>query len=135
LFQLLLPGGTVKKIALAFVVALASVGMASAQTPAKKTSSAAPAKKESMAAPAKPKPTTMKAEVVSADAAAKTITVKDSTGASKTLTATGSAVASLAKVKAGDWVSVTGTDTTVTKIAVVHDTAKGTSTKSTTKKK
>ena len=49
--------------------------------------------------------------------------VKDSTGGSKTLTATGGAVASLAKVKAGDWVMVTGTDTTASKIAVVKDTA------------
>jgi hypothetical protein len=112
------PGGTVKKIALALMIALAAAGAASAQSSSKKATSKAA---EHTAAP---KPTSMKAEVVSTDAAAKTITVKDSTGASKTLTATGGAVASLAKVKAGDYVMVTGTDTTATKISVVKDTSK-----------
>jgi hypothetical protein len=38
------------------------------------------------------------------------------------LTATGAAVASLAKVKAGDWVMVTHADTTATKITKVKAT-------------
>ena len=111
------PGGTVKRIALALVVALAAVGAVSAQTPSKKGSSkaAAPAAPVAKAAP-------MKMEVVSADATAKTITVKDSAGSSKTLTATGGAVSALAKVKAGDWVMVTANDTTATKIAMVKAT-------------
>jgi hypothetical protein len=107
------PGGTVKKIALALVVVLAATGAANAQMSKK-----APSKAAAPAAPAA-KATTTKMEVVSADATAKTLTVKDATGSSKTLTATGGAVAALAKVKAGDWVMVTGTDTTATKIAVV----------------
>lgn len=113
-----------KKIVLALVVAVASVGMASAQTTAKtpaKTAShqtkAAPAMKTPAA-----KPHSMKAEVVSTDATAKTITVKDAAGTSTTLTATGGAVAALDKVKAGDWVMVTHTDTTATKIAKVKPT-------------
>jgi glucose/arabinose dehydrogenase len=115
---------SVKKIVLALVVAVASVGIASAQTtaktPAKATSNqtkAAPAMKTPAA-----KAHSMKAEVVSTDAAAKTITVKDAAGTSTTLTATGGAVAALDKVKAGDWVMVTHTDTTATKIAKVKAT-------------
>jgi hypothetical protein len=57
-----------------------------------------------------------KGEVVSTDAAAKTITVKDASGNSTTYTATGAAVASLAKLSAGDEVTVTHTDTSATKI-------------------
>ena len=61
----------------------------------------------------------MKAEVVSVDETAKSITVKDSTGANQTLTASGKAVAELAKVKAGEMVAAmmkvsrTGFDTDV----------------------
>ena len=43
-------------------------------------------------------------------------TVKDASGNSTTYTATGSAVASLAKLSAGDEVTVTHTDTSATKI-------------------
>jgi hypothetical protein len=112
-----------KKIVLALAVAVATVAAASAQTPAPTTPKGAPSK-PSMTTPkadakAAVKATAMKAEVVSTDPAAKTITVKDAGGANMTLTATGSAVASLAKVKAGDWVMVTHTDTSATKIAKV----------------
>jgi hypothetical protein len=58
----------------------------------------------------------MHAEVVAVDAAAKSITVKDSAGANETLTASGAAVAELAKLKAGDMVTVTAHETTATKI-------------------
>ena len=94
------------------VVGLASVGVASAQTKAPKP----PAKAAASSTTHAPKPVVTSGEVVSTDATAKTITLKDSTGASLTLTATGGAVASLAKVKAGDHVSVTHTDTNATKI-------------------
>jgi hypothetical protein len=109
-------GGSMKKIVLALAVAIATAAAASAQTPAK-----APAMKsqtKSTAAPKAPamKSTTTKAEVVSTDPTAKTITVKDSSGANMTLTATGGAVAALGTVKAGDWVTVTHTDTSATKI-------------------
>jgi Cu/Ag efflux protein CusF len=109
------PGGTVKKIALALVVALAAAGAANAQTSKKAPSKAA--------APASPvaKATPMKMEVVSVDATAKTITVKDATGSSKTLTATGGAIPALSKVKAGDSVMVTAIDTTATKIVAVKE--------------
>ncbi len=121
-----------KKFVLALAVVVAAAASANAQTPAPKPATkAAPA---SPAAPAmhaakpmaatKAKAQTMKAEVVSTDAAAKSITVKDAAGASTTLTATGSAVAALAKVKAGDWVTVTHNDMTATHIVK----AKGAST-------
>jgi Cu/Ag efflux protein CusF len=100
----------VRNIVLALVVTLATVGVANAQTKAPAKSATAATK-----APA-PKATVTKGEVVSTDATAKTITLKDSSGANLTLTATGSAVASLAKVKAGDHVSVTHTDMNATKI-------------------
>jgi hypothetical protein len=124
----------VKKIVLALAVAVATVAVANAQTPASKpapkTTQTAPggsmAKPGSMAKAdakaAKAKAASMKAEVVSTDAAAKTITVKDASGANMTLTASGGAVAALATVKAGDWVTVTHTDTTATKIAKVKAT-------------
>ena len=99
-----------RNIVLALVVAIAAVGVANAQTkaPAKAATSStkAPAAKASVT----------KGEVVSTDATAKTITLKDSTGNNVTYTATGGAVASLAKVKAGDHVSVTHTDANATKI-------------------
>jgi hypothetical protein len=112
----------VKKIVLALVVAVATAAAANAQTPAKAPAKANQTKASSAAAapamkPAKAAP--MKAEVVSTDAAAKTITVKDSSGSDVTLTATGPAVAALAKVKAGDWVMVTKSDTKATKITQV----------------
>jgi hypothetical protein len=64
----------------------------------------------------------MKAEVVSTDAAAKTITVKDASGANVTLTATGGAVAELSKLKAGDMVMVTKSENNATKITKVKTT-------------
>ena len=67
------------------------------------------------AAPAA-KATSTKGEVVSTDATAKTVTVKDASGASQTYTATGAAVAELAKLSAGDHVTVTHNDMTATKI-------------------
>ena len=115
------PGGIVKKIVLALAVAVAIAATASAQTatkaPASKAASQTKAAPAAMAPAAKAKAT--KAEVVSTDPAAKTITVKDSSGSNMTLTATGTAVAALAKVKAGDWVMVTHTDTNATKIVKV----------------
>jgi hypothetical protein len=106
----------VKNLVIALAVAVATVGVAHAQTmkpaakPASQTKPAHPAK---MAAA---KAEVMKVEVVSTDAAAKTITVKDAAGTSTTLTATGPAVAALAKVKGGDWVMVTKSDMNATKI-------------------
>jgi len=114
---------SVKKIVLAIAVVIASAAVASAQTaatkPAHQTKSAAKSAehKTEKAAP-------MKAEVVSTDAAAKTITVKDASGANVTLTATGSAVAELSKVKAGDMVMVTKSENNATKIAKVKTEAK-----------
>ena len=107
-----------KKIVLALAVVVASAAAASAQTAAK-----APAMKQTKAstaakAPAM-KPMSTRAEVVSTDATAKTITVKDSSGSNMTLTATGGAVAELSKLKAGDWVMVTHNDTSATKISKV----------------
>jgi hypothetical protein len=58
----------------------------------------------------------VKGEVVSTDATAKTITVKDASGSNVTLTATGSAVAELAKLKPGDMVTVTKSENNATKI-------------------
>ena len=110
-----------KKIVLALAVAVATAAVASAQTaatkPAAQTKSAAKSAehKTEKAAP-------MKAEVVSTDAAAKTITVKDASGSNVTLTATGSAVAELSKVKAGDWVMVTKSENNATKITKVKTT-------------
>lgn len=106
-----------KKVVLALVVAVATVAVTHAQTakPAAKLASQA-AKPAPAAKGTAAKHAVMKAEVVSTDAAAKTITVKDSSGMSTTLTATGPAVAALAKVKGGDWVLVTHSDTTATKI-------------------
>ena len=100
-----------KNIVLALVVTLAAVGVAHAQTKAPAKSAVG-----STGTTAKAKAKTIKAEVVSADAAAKTLTVKDASGASTTYTATGGAVAALSTVKAGDWVTVTAMDTTASKI-------------------
>jgi hypothetical protein len=57
-----------------------------------------------------------KGEVVSSDATPKTVTVKDAAGNRTTYTATGAAVASLAKLSAGDHVTVWHSDTNATKI-------------------
>src|SRR5437773_4285851 len=114
---------SVKKIVLALALAVATAAAANAQTAAKP---AKPAQSKSAAAAKAPaeKAAAMKAEVVSTDATAKTITVKDASGSNVTLTATGSAVASLAKVKAGDMVMVTKSDNNATKITKVKTTAK-----------
>jgi len=117
----------VKKTVLALVVAVATAAAANAQTAAKapapkaaNQTKAAPAAKAPAMKPAKAAP--MKVEVVSTDPTAKTITVKDSSGSNVTLTATGTAVASLAKVKGGDWVLVTKSDSNATKITKVKAT-------------
>src|SRR4051794_11295453 len=106
-------------------MAVATAGVASAQTAAKapaakpatqtKSPAKAPATHAEKAAP-------IKGEVVSTDATAKTITVKDSSGSNVTLTATGAAVAELAKVKAGDTVMVTKSENNATKIVKAKTT-------------
>jgi glucose/arabinose dehydrogenase len=116
---------SVKKIVLALAVAVATAAAANAQTAAK-----APAAKPAAQAKAAPKASApkaekaapMKAEVVSTDATAKTITVKDASGSNVTLTATGAAVAELSKVKAGDMVMVTKSENNATKITKVKTT-------------
>jgi sulfite reductase alpha subunit-like flavoprotein len=116
----------VKKIVLALAVAVATAAAASAQTAAKAPAATKPATQTKStaktAATHAEKAAPMKAEVVSTDATAKTITVKDSSGSNVTLTATGAAVAELSKVKAGDWVMVTKSDNNATKIAKVKTT-------------
>jgi glucose/arabinose dehydrogenase len=114
----------VKKIVLALAVAVAVAAAANAQTAATKAPAAKPAAqtKSAAAKPAHEKAAPMKAEVVSTDATAKTITVKDASGSNVTLTATGSAVAELSKVKAGDMVMVTKSENNATKIAKVKET-------------
>ena len=117
-----------KKIVLALAVVVAMAGVANAQTaakaPAAKASASKPADQTKPAAKheAAPKAAPMKAEVVSTDAAAKTITIKDASGSNVTLTATGGAVAELSKVKAGDMVMVTESVTNATKISKVKTT-------------
>lgn len=111
-----------KKIVLALAVVVATAAAANAQTAAKPATQTKPAAKT--AAPKAEKAAPMKAEVVSTDAAAKTITVKDASGSNVTLTATGSAVAELSKVKAGDWVMVTKSENNATKITKVKTEAK-----------
>jgi hypothetical protein len=103
----------VKKIVIALAIAVAAAAGASAQTAAKPAApaKAAPAMKANAAKQS------LKGEVVSTDPTAKTITVKDAAGVSTTLTATGGAVASLATVKTGDWVTVTHADNNATHIA------------------
>lgn len=115
-----------KKIVLALAVAVATAAAASAQTAAKSPATkpatqTKPAAKST--APKAEKAAPMKAEVVSADPTAKTITVKDASGSNVTLTATGSAVAELSKVKAGDMVMVTKSENNATKITKVKTTA------------
>ena len=112
-----------KKIVLALAVAVATAAAANAQTaPASKAPAAKSTAQTHAAKPHAEKAAPMKAEVVSTDAAAKTITVKDASGSNVTLTATGGAVAELAKVKAGDMVMVTKADNNATKITKVKDT-------------
>ena len=117
-----------KKIVLALALAVATAAAANAQTAAKqpaaskqaasKATKPAAMKEAQAKAPkaAAAKAMSTKGEVVSADATAKTITVKDSSGNSTTYTATGAAVASLAKLSAGDHVTVWHSDTNATKI-------------------
>ena len=114
-----------KKIVLALAVAVATAAAANAQTAAaSKAPAAKPAAQTHAAkAPKAEKAAPMKAEVVSTDATAKTITVKDASGSNVTLTATGPAVAELGKVKAGDWVMVTKSENNATKITKVKETA------------
>jgi glucose/arabinose dehydrogenase len=109
---------SVKKIVLAVALAVATAAAASAQT----TKPAEPKPPAKTTAPKAEKAAPMKAEVVSTDAAAKTITVKDASGANVTLTATGSAVAELSKLKAGDMVMVTKAENNATKITKVKTT-------------
>ena len=115
-----------RNIVLALVVTVASIGVATAQT-SKPESKAAQTTRPAASAKMTPaKPHTMKAEVVSTDATAKTITVKDASGQTTTLTAKGGAVASLAKLQAGDNVTITANDTTATRIVKAKSTmAKG----------
>ena len=112
-----------KKIVLALAVAVATAAVANAQTAAPKAQAAKPAAQTHAAKEHAEKAAPMKAEVVSTDATAKTITVKDASGSNVTLTATGSAVAELGKVKAGDWVMVTKSENNATKITKVKETA------------
>ena len=114
---------SVKKIVLALAVAVATAAAANAQTATKAPAAKPAAQTKSAAAkPAHEKAAPMKAEVVSTDATAKTITVKDASGSNVTLTATGAAVAELSKVKAGDMVMVTKSENNATKIAKVKET-------------
>ena len=113
-----------KKIVLALAVAVATAAAANAQTAATKAPALKPANQTKSAAKThEPKAAPMRAEVVSTDATAKTITVKDSSGSNVTLTATGGAVAELSKVKAGDMVMVTKSENNATKITKVKQTA------------
>ncbi len=138
-----------KKTVLALVVAAATGVALSAQAPAQTASSKAPAvkqtatktapakstgeKKEMKSASTKAKAHVETAEVVSADATAKSITVKPKDGDNRTYTATGAAVAQLAKLKAGEEVRLTVRDNDVTRISPAH-AAKRASKKSATKK-
>jgi hypothetical protein len=124
----------VKKTVLAFVVAAATGVALSAQAPAQTPSHAsavkqtAPktatksAKKEAGMSPAstKAKAKVETAEVVSTDAAAKSITVKPASGENQTYTAVGGAVKQLEKVKAGEQVRLTVRDNDVTSITMAH---------------
>ncbi len=133
-----------KKTVLALVVAAATGVALSAQAPAS-TSSAAPAAKQAAAkaAPAKAAPAPAKAkakakvetaEVVSTDAAAKSITVKPKSGDNQTYTATGGAVKQLEKVKAGEQVRLTVRDSEVTSITMAHGKHAGAAKKAAAKK-
>lgn len=129
-----------KKTVLALVVAAATGVALSAQAPAQTPSASkkqAPAASASKQTPAKTtgskvaaskKAHVETAEVVSTDASAKSITVKPATGDNETYTATGGAVAQLARVKAGDHVRLTVHDNDVTRITMApakHSARKG----------
>ncbi len=104
-----------KKVALLISIVFAA-GVAMAQDAAKATDAKVPAKAEAKAttaAPAKPamKLHKVEAEVVSTDAAAKTITIKGENGAeNKTAPVEGKAVAALKNVKAGEKYTLTCRD-------------------------
>jgi hypothetical protein len=119
----------VKKFAIALVVAVASVGLASAQTPPKTVKPAQTKTVPVKAAPAAKTPLVKaeiaKGEVVSTDAIAKTITVKDAAGTSTTYTVTGAAaLKALAKVQAGEAVTITHRDMNATRIVKTKVAAK-----------
>lgn len=107
-----------KKTVLALVVAAATSVALSAQAPAATTSHKKETSSSMKSVQAKAKARVETAEVVSADAAAKSITVKPATGDNQTYTATGAAVSQLAKVKAGDHVRLTVRDNDVTRISM-----------------
>jgi hypothetical protein len=109
----------VKKIVLALALSVATAAAANAQTAAAKPAAPKAGSQAKADTKAAGKGMAMKGEVVSTDATAKTITVKDASGTSTTLTATGGAVASLAGLKPGDQVMVTHSDTSATKITKV----------------
>ena len=117
-----------KKIVLALAVAVAMAGAANAQTAAKAPAAKASASKAADQAKAAPKheahakAEAVKGEVVSTDATAKTITVKETSGSNVTLTATGGAVAELAKLKPGDMVTVMKSENNATKITKAKTT-------------
>ena len=122
-----------KKTVLALVVAAATGVALSAQAPAQ-TPSQAPAAKQTapktatksakkeagMSHASKSKAKVETAEVVSTDAAAKSITVKPASGENQTYTAVGGAVKQLEKVKAGEQVRLTVRDNDVTSITMAH---------------
>ena len=96
-----------KKVALLISFVFVA-GLAVAHEATKASSAKAPAK----AAAAKPavKMHKVEAEVVSVDAAAKTITIKSDTGENKTAPVEGKAVAALKTVKAGEKYTLTCRD-------------------------
>ena len=105
-----------KKFALLLSVVFAA-GIASAQDATKAQDAKVPAATKATAAThthaaAKPavKMHKVEAEVVSADAAAKTITIKSETGENKTAPVEGKAVAALKNVKAGEKYTLTCRD-------------------------
>ena len=87
-----------KKIVLALAMAVATAAAANAQTAAKAPAAKPANQTKSTKAPAAAhteKAAPIHGEVVSTDATAKTITVKDASGSNVTLTATGAAIAEL----------------------------------------
>ena len=100
-----------KKFALLFSFVFAA-GLAMAQTATKAQDAKVPAKATATKTAAKPavKMHKVEAEVVSVDAAAKTITIKSDTGENKTAPVEGKAVAALKTVKAGEKYTLTCRD-------------------------
>lgn len=92
---------------------LLAAGLASAAVPTAPAKAAAPAVKAHV----------MEAEVVSVDAAAKTLTIKG-TPDNKTLNVAASAASHLASLKAGEKVKLTVHEDTVTHIVVAKHAAK-----------